>query len=264
MKCFLAAVVVSLASTVNSFGQILYDIDFSTPPQTANHLVVVGAGPDFPTAIQFGLPMVVSSFGGLTNQPLRLDMAGNSPSFYYDQISLSIPDVSNAHLRVEFDFESHALIGSTGQFTVLFDTPTVRNVIFDSNGNVRLLNRSPTGYYETSIGSFSDDLTTRIAIDIDQLNNSWSVYSGSALLGSAYFAADERISSIRFSFGLPSSILQPDQSAVGIDNLVVAVIPELNWTSATAAIAALACVLFRKSRMGAWTVWTRAGRRTIP
>jgi hypothetical protein len=218
-KVLVALVAVSLQCAT---AGVLYDIDFSSPTQGLNEVVQTGSPPHMPSQVKFGAPMVVPSFGGLVNQPLRFDMAGNAGSFFYDQIQLSLPVFSESRLRVEFDFESSGLIGSAAHFVVLFDTPTVRNVYFDSRGDVRFLGRDFAGWYDKPIGTYTDDQTAHILIDIDLANNSWAVYRDSLMIGSAGFIPDERITDIRFSFGLESSLSSPnDTSAVAIDNLKV-------------------------------------------
>lgn len=153
-------------------------------------------------------------------------MIGNGTSFYYDQIRLGVPVLAEPILRLEFDFESRGLIGSDANFTVLFDTPTVRKINFDNEGRIRLEAWGPQGLINSTIGNFNDGESSHISIVIDHETDDWSIYQDYDLIGGGTVSIDERIQSIRLSFGLISSVGTPDASAVAIDNLVLSNIPE--------------------------------------
>ena len=220
IKSIAAALIVISAS--DALAGTLYDINFSAPPQVVNQTVRVGLAPNHPTAIGFGNPTVVPAFGHLTSQPLMFDMVGNGPSFYYDQIGLTIPVFSEPVLLASFDFESRALVGSTAGFAFIFDTPTVRTIRFDNTGHITF--NSPSN--STTLGTFVDGVSGRVTIKVDQSAHTCSVLMGAALLGSAPFVPDSRIANIRLSFGLQSSLGVPDLSAVGIDNFLITTVPE--------------------------------------
>src|ERR1039458_6189018 len=74
----------------SAFSQVIYDINFNAPGQSANQLVRVGAAPQYVSQIVYGSPMVLPAFGSLLDQPLVLNMAGNAPAFYYDQLRLNL------------------------------------------------------------------------------------------------------------------------------------------------------------------------------
>lgn len=216
---WLAWLVLLLVSQVSP-AQVLYNINFNTPDQGVNQLVRTGAAPQYVTSIVYGSPQVVAAFGGLTNQPLCLNMVSNQASFYYDQIRLNLPRLQSPTLDVAFDFTSAGLLGSAAQLAVLFDTPTVRNVYFQNNGVLSLTQplRAPT-----SVGSFTDGESFHVDIHVDLAQHQWSLFKDGVLLGSTPFNPDDYIRDIRFSYGLVLGSSTPDGSAVAIDNLSVTV-----------------------------------------
>lgn len=231
-----------LLAICHGYSQVLYNVNFDAPAQPANHLVLTGSAPNFVSAIVFGSPMVVPSFGGLAHQPLQFDMAGNDPSFYYDQIQLNLPQVSPPSIDVSFDFSSAGVVGGAGRFVMLFDTPSVRNVVFDTRG---IWVQAPF-VPETVFGSFSDGETFHFGAHLDLVNHQMSVFKNGVLLGSAPFSPDDYIHDIRFSFGLKTSDQFPDGGAVGIDNILVVAAPEPGSLSLIAVAFSLAVLSKKK------------------
>jgi hypothetical protein len=226
----------------SAFSQTIYDINFNN--QSANQVVQSGTAPNHVSSVVFGTPLVVPSFGGLTDQPLRMDMVGNGPSYYYDQFQLNMSRLANLSLDVAFDFTSSGLVGSpaTPALVVWFDTPSVRNVYFRADGQISLY--APGS--ETVVGNFANNETFRFLIHIDLAAHQWATYKNGVLLGQTTFTPDDYISSIRFGYGLVNPSLVPDGSAVGIDKLVVSV-PEP--TAATlGGVACVAWIGFRSVR----------------
>jgi hypothetical protein len=199
-----------------------------------NQTVRTGSAPGFVSSINFGTPLVVSAFGSLVDQPLRLDMIGNDPSFYYDQIQLNLPQLHPDSMDVAFDFTSSGLIGSHAQLVVLFDTPSVRNIYFGNDGTISLWSPFST---QSTVGNFSNGEAFRFDAHLDFINNRWTMYKNGVLLGGAFFQPDAYVQAIRFSYGIASAGQLPDSSAVAIDNILVAV-PE------PAHLAAVLCPAF--------------------
>jgi hypothetical protein len=214
--------VMFLSACETVFSQTIYNIDFNAPAQPPNQLVRTGTPPQFVSQINFGSPIVSPSFGSLTDQPLVLNMVSNAPSFYYDQIQLNLTQMPPTTLDVGFDFTSQGLVGSSAQFSVTFDTYSVRDVQFWNNGTISL-SLSPFGI--TNVGTFSNNEEFRVGIHIDLAQHQWSLSKNGSVLGGGAFIPDDYIHDIRFSYGLQSSTGTPDSSAVGIDNLIVG-IPE--------------------------------------
>lgn len=198
----------------------VWNLDFNTPSSRA--------------PIVFGAPTPLPTFGGLNDRPLRFHMAGNPPSFFYDQIELALPRTSDPITQVDFDFASGTLVGSRAKFTVLFDTPTVRNVLFRNDGSIALYGPTLDYFGEGTTGSFMDGSTFHVRIVVDAIEKTWSVYTAGKLIATTPFQADDYISSVRFSYGLVTAGTSSDDSAVAIDNLVVRTdrkTPAIHWRS---------------------------------
>ena len=216
--------VTSLLAGLSASGQTLYDINFNVPDQSVNALVVTGAAPQYISQIVFGSPTVVSSFGVLTDQPLRLDMIKNPAPFYYDQVQLDFDYLHLTTLDVSFDFTSAGLIGSNGHLAVLLDAYTVQSIDFENNGRISLISRSDGGAFQaTDIGGFTDGEAFRFQAHVDTMHSQWTAYKDGVILGQSPFNPDGDLWSIRFSYGTRSSDAPSDASAVGIDNIVVTV-----------------------------------------
>jgi hypothetical protein len=228
----------------SAFSQVIYDINFNAPGQSANQLVRVGAAPQYVSQIVYGSPMVLPAFGSLLDQPLVLNMAGNAPAFYYDQLRLNLTRLQSPVLDVAFDFTSRGLIGSQARLAILFDTPSIRDVFFQNDGQIALY--SPT-LANANVGSFTDGEEFRVGIHVDLANQQWSLSKNGTVLGSAPFTPDDYIQDIRISYGLQLSSGTPDGSSVAIDNLVVSV-PEPASTSSLALGICLLWVRLRRIR----------------
>ena len=118
---------------------LLYDVDFGTPPHTVGQPPVIGNGDaprKTPTSIPFGDPTVVTTLGGLTDQPCAF---GNGTTGY-DQLQFRIGGGhvgsfdDQDYYHVEMDVVVERL--DSGNFTILCDLPTVHNVIFNPDGQI--------------------------------------------------------------------------------------------------------------------------------
>jgi hypothetical protein len=229
-----------LLGICTSYSQVLYNINFDGQP--ANEVVQTGPAPNNVTSILDGSPTVVPSFGGLMNQPLRLNMSlANGPSFYYDQIQLDMPQIHPPAIDLSFDFTSSGLVGSRGRFAVTFDTPTVRNIEFNNQGTIfAFIPPSPN----TTLGSFADGETFHFGAHLDLVNHQMSVFKNGVLMGTSSFSPENYISDIRFIYGLQSGVGGPDSGGVGIDNILVVAVPEPASLSLVAAV--LGLVFLRK------------------
>ena len=195
-----------------------YDINFSSPTHTVGSAPTVGSGIDTPSSIVFGQPTVESSLGGLTDQALIFNTTGNSTTCcFYDQIELQM-GFGSSHYQVSFDFSSENFVNteSGNTFTVLFDTPQVRNVYFNNSGSISYFN---PGAGSGTIGSFADNQMLNMLIDIDLVSSVWEIFANGSLLFSGMFTpSGDDIESIRFSFG---GIDTTTHDSVGIDNILV-------------------------------------------
>ena len=165
MKHFMLIIFVVIAfSSILKADEVFYDITFSSPEHTVGHVPITGSSPTRPSQIVFGAPIVSSSLGLLQNQPLVFNTTGNRPSFYYDQIIL-IVSKNAAFYYVAFDVLTQNLIGSTNQFKLLFDTPTVRNIVFRNNGTIYIQNKGE----HRVIGHFTENTLMHCEVYMDMI-----------------------------------------------------------------------------------------------
>lgn len=215
MKHFMLIIFVIIAfSSILKADEIFYDITFSSPEHTVGQAPVVGTSITTPTAIVFGEPLVSESLGALQDQPLVFNTLGNRPSFYYDQIKLDM-DYGTGFYYTSFDVVTQNLIGSSNQFTVLFDTPGVQNITFLSSGFCDLFGRAGVPYQDGQLLHFE------VFMNIAQKHT--TVYVNGTKRYNGVFSPGGYLRAIRFSFGLRSSGATPDHSSyAGLDNIYVA------------------------------------------
>jgi hypothetical protein len=234
-----------LIGIVDSFGQVLYNLNFNNQP--ANSLVQTGAPPQYISRINFGTPSVVSAFGGLHDQPLRLALGGPRP--FYDQIQLNFSNPLASSLDLSFDFTSIGLVGSQapGLFRVL--GLGVDSVDLDSSGTISAFNG-----HTVPLGHFTDNETFRILIHMDVQNRMCTVYKDGVMLGPgafpSYIAAD---GAFRFNYGVNSISGGPDSSATAIDNVLLVAIPEPSVFS-LAGLAVLTVLTLKRRRTASLTL----------
>ena len=232
-------------------GQVLYNINFNNQP--ANSLVQTGAPPQFISSINFGTPTVVSSFGGLHDQPLRLALGGPRPG-YYDQVQLNFSTPQGSSLDFYFDFTSAGLVGS--QAPAFFDVIGlgVDAVYFDSSAGISAFSNGHT----LPLGHFTDNETFRMWLHIDVPNHTCTVYKDGVMQGSgafpSYIAND---GGLRFNYGVGSISGNPDSSAVAIDNVLLVAVPEPSAIS-LAALATLAVLTLKRRRLQSKPVYAFA------
>jgi hypothetical protein len=207
-----------LISSSVSFSQVLYDVDFNDQP--VDQLPIIGVGPNYISGIYpYGSPTVVSSFGGLVDQPLQFQLHGNlGPFRVYDQIELNLRGLDAQQLDLSFDFSSVGFVGYPSTFlTVVFDTPEVRPLQIQSDGTFLL---SPYPFSRAGVGAFTDGEVFRMHIHVDLAAQQWSIYKNDEFLDSAPFIPSGSMRTVRISF---SSYLAPGSASVGIDNILFTV-----------------------------------------
>lgn len=197
------------------FSTTLYDVNFSEPGQVVNQEVVTGTAPDYISQVNFGAPKVVSSFGGLTDQPLEFNSVNYGPPisglYYYEQIQMNLPALTQPVLNLSFDFTS---MGTQSQsMTVFFDTPEVRNFYLNSDGSITYFN-PVTG--SGTIGSFALGQDVQMDIQVNFALNEWSFYENGVFLDEGAFDA-ATVSDIRFNY----SASGPNDTGMAIDNVLI-------------------------------------------
>ncbi len=213
-----------------------YHVTFATPDQVLNQIVRTGPAPDYLSSIWFGTPTVVSAFGPLTSQPLLFTSNGQQPTafgYYYTQVGLSLVGFPTPNLDLSFDFVD---VGANHFFTVLFDTPNVRNFRFDHGGIYFDHPAAPA----MPIGTYQLGAAYHFNIHLDNELNRWRFSANNNLLAEGAFDPVDYVRSIRFNYSAGDANI----TGTAIDNVVV-VVPEP--TSLALCGLALICLLQRRS-----------------
>jgi hypothetical protein len=182
----------------------LHNLDF-TPPEVGIYETV------------FGSPSVQSSVGPFTDA-----LVFHAVTFY-DQIRLPI-NLSAPRYNIQYDVFTHNLLNSQYAFTMLLDTPEVRNVGFHGVLNDIYAYQPFVGV--VNLGPFANDQVYHLEISIDLAANLWSV----AVDGTQKFSHTidaSGLESIRFSMA-PWTVGASNAPGTyaALDNVTVNAIPE--------------------------------------
>jgi hypothetical protein len=197
-----------------------YNIDFSSPTHQAGSSPSTGAGADQVSSVIFGTPSVESSFGNSANQSLHF----NANVSTYEQIRLSMGQGYDNY-QISFDFFSSNLSESNYAFTLLADTPHVRNFYFSGTTGIQ--------YWASFVnpingGSFADETSYHVMLDYDLAAESVSLWLNNSLLGNRSFTTSgDDIESFRFS-------LAPTIGGTGLDPSINVHLDNIQVTSRTA------------------------------
>ncbi len=166
----------------------LYDVDFSSPLHTIGEPPTTGAGPaprKTPTRIKFGTPTVVQAVGALSDQPVKFHCTSQ-----YDQLEFCVSGYDGfSHVFPRYIIEMAVLIESVGQeFTILLDTPQVRNIYFEPDETVRVFIPGGSGGI---IGGYSLTVPTSLRIDVDLEASWWTISLNDSQVYSSSFRANE-------------------------------------------------------------------------
>jgi len=211
---FLIVATCTMGSSVNAVS--LYQNDFDSV-----------ASPTYTTT--FGSVELVAPVLGNATNSLAFNSRGNAASYYYDQISFGIDAFGSPYegsnyqnFNVSFDIATDALIGSSNQFVVLFDTPTVRNLLFKGDGTIAVQNIG--GGASSVIGNYTNQTSYNVNMDFDIGNNQWDIYIDDMLLYSDVMDAS-LLNSIRFSQGALSADVIDFNATAYIDNINISAVP---------------------------------------
>lgn len=151
----------------------------------------------------FGTTDIAAAPDPMGANALVFNTTGNE-DLVYDQVAYSTFANGYGARKVALGFQllTVDLLGSNNAFTLLFDTPQVRNLIFTSSGNIDVLNPG-TGVTGQTIGTFADGELLTVLTEIDLAANRWMVrINGAALYSDEVLSPGAlAISSVRFSHG---------------------------------------------------------------
>ncbi len=193
----------------------LYDVDFSSPTHSLGSTPSIGPNSDQISGIIFGTPTVESTFAGNQDPSLHF----NADTSTYEQIRLNMGQGYDNY-QLQFDFYSSNLSDSNYAFTLLADTPQVRN--FSFHGTVGIYSFAPF-VQPIRGGSVQDDTTYHVMLDYNLVAGSMSVWLNNGLLGASEFSTSgDDIESFRFSLSpaMGGTGLDPSIS-VNLDNILV-------------------------------------------
>ncbi|MHC4991716.1 MAG: hypothetical protein ACYTGC_12125, partial [Planctomycetota bacterium] len=186
----LCLVLTLLPSHALGQGTLIYDLDFNPLTHTAGQPPTLGGPPDRVSTIFSGNPIVVSSFGPLDDQPLRLEQ--------FAQIRLF--DVIGFEMyTVEFEF----VVPSGGGLVVFLDAPSIRRLSFLSSGQVFSAVADNTCAPQCELirdefGSFDAGERVAVRITADLPGDIWSIELDGMLAYSGPFGIATILSSVRF------------------------------------------------------------------
>jgi hypothetical protein len=164
-----------------------------------------------------------------TTKSLAFNCLGNPGHFYYDQIGYFIS--KSSRIELSFDIVTDGLQGTPNNiFSIFFDTPRVRKLIFKKDGTIIVNNLGvdPIGFsYDFEVGAYTDQVSVNVKMSFDIDNDQWQVFLDNTLV------YDDKIDgtlleTIRFSFGSYQPDIIDFDATVYIDNLKIEEIPETN------------------------------------
>jgi len=189
----------------------LIDVDFGAPHIVGNPPVEGFTGPPvLKTVGQIftGSPVVVSSLGTLTNQPL--DLSGAQIRFFLTDVpSLGIIGVELPQCST-YTTEADILIDSTGTILVIFeDAPQIRRITFLADLTITATDNFAT-FTESQIGTYNVGQVINVRSEIDMINDEWKIFLDDVLVRTTSFGGSTVLSSHRYSAGT---------GIIGVDNI---------------------------------------------
>lgn len=217
-----AALVLAVVSAESQAAPVvLYDVNFEAPTHIVGNPPTTGSGPNTPSSIVFGAPVISNNFAALPGQSLVFNTTGNTtPCCFYDQIQFNLGNgYSNYNVAFDVSTSNYVNAGSGNTFALLFDTPTVQNLYFENNGTIRTF----AGGGSSVIGTFSDNTLLNMNVNVDLLASQWNIsMNGTSLFTGTFNASGGDVFNMRYSFGGAGTT---NFDSVGLDNVVVSAVP---------------------------------------
>jgi len=214
----LACVVLGLTAGTSLAAEVI-----ASPPTQLSISDTFEPGDSPAFAPIFGSTSIDAAPAPMTGSALVFNTAGNE-DLVYDQVAYSTTENGFVARRVTLGFQllTVDLLGRNNAFTMLFDTPEIRNLIFRPNGDIDVLNLG-TGASGGTIGSFVDGDLVTVLTEIDLVTNRWTVQINGADVYSDVVVspASFGIGGIRFSHGSPTATDGDPGSFTYLDNLEI-------------------------------------------
>jgi len=163
----------------------------------------------------------VDDVGVLDGSVLVFNSAGNLQVFGYDMIRYELKRDGLVPRRVSlrFDLTTSGIAGSTSQFTVLVDAPSVRNLVFRSNGAIETYNPGPGA--SGAVAHYVDGTRQHVEMLLDTVADRWTVSIDDALVYDDQVGG-AAIGGIRFSIGAVSGSVPFHPTATAyLDNIAI-------------------------------------------
>lgn len=202
-----------LAGPALADPQLLYDVDFASPPHVVGAEVTEGAGPPPRDTVSAGNAIVLESHPHFPDQPVLFNSYDGYRYIWLELDDLPACDLYTFSTRLVVDeIEAHL-----GGLTILFDTPQVRNVHFMylNTYGYRAISWVPSGG-SVSLANFVPGTPMELDVEIDLAADQWRIHLDGALVDSRSFGGAVDLRTIRFSTGTstPDSITVLDDVEV--------------------------------------------------
>ena len=200
--------------TANAASILLIDVDFGPPHTVGNPPVEGFTGPPVLNTVGeifSGTPVVVSSLGALTNQPL--DLSNAQIRFFLTNVpSLGIIGVE-LPLCSTYTTEADILLDSSGASLVIFeDAPQVRTIRFLTDLTITATDNFVT-FTESQIGTYNLGQVINVRSEIDMIKDEWKIFLDDVLVRTSSFGGSTVLSSHRYNAGTTGMI--------GVDNISI-------------------------------------------
>ena len=200
--------------TANAASILLIDVDFGPPHTVGNPPVEGFTGPPVLNTVGeifSGSPVVVSSLGALTNQPLDISDA---------QIRFCLTDIpSLGIIGVElplcstYTTEADILLDSSGVSLVIFeDAPQIRRITFLTDLTITATDNFVT-FTESQIGTYNLGQVINVRSEIDMITDEWKIFLDDVLVRTSSFGGSTVLSIHRYDAG--------STGMIGVDNISI-------------------------------------------
>jgi hypothetical protein len=210
----------------------LYDVNFNGPPHVIGMTPAFGAGPfprNTPTSggeiFPTGSAQVVSTFGLLTDTPVRLTAIDGSPGGstlggVNLQFDLSDPQLASLHRFIaQVDVFPSGVSTSTG-LGIFFDAPAIHKVEFSADGMLRVLDA--TGLDQV-IGPYEPRTIYTVRMTFDKSAAQW----GASINGTPIYQGPVEATDLQtFRIAMTTGNSEFTASAAVDNILITASVPE--------------------------------------